>query len=523
MDLDRIDHQPLRARLDARPHPLPLRLQHGGQLRGDVRKDRCRTARVGTQNLLSGVEAGEPQQVRDQPLHAGGMARNDVEKPLARSDLRLVRQRVHRTANRRQRRSQLVGDVGHEVLADLHCTAIVAHVVQHDDHAGLVLLRVRRGARQTHPDRLRAQRDFRLAGPAGFERTPDLLRHFRMPDQLDIVAVDGRLLDLQHAAYRVVGHLHQAAPVHDEHALGHAGENCIRQPAASGQLRETAAELLHGGVERPGHRADLVVPVRTDLRRQVSRRIAPRHRRDHADAPAHRRRSDPGEDESPGESHQQPAGRAALHRRDLVVDRGQRQRQPDERHAGMIDPHGRVQQVALHRRAVAAGHPDASRPGEVDLGPGAVVLHRRQRRAVFGRIADDAPARLDDGHPRAEAQPQRIGLPVQLGDGGTRSASRDEIGHQPRLGHQDRRDPVEELPLEQPGHERGGQQQAETRDTERSKKQPGAESHAWADGLASSSTSLYPNCFTVTIAPASIGSFSRSRRMWTSTVRVPPV
>ena len=37
------------------------------------------------------------------------------------------------------------------------------------------------------------------------------------------------------------------------------------------------------------------------------------------------------------------------------------------------------------------------------------------------------------------------------------------------------------------------------------------------------STSLYPNCFTVTSASVNGGSFSRSRRTWTSTVRVPPV
>ena len=38
-----------------------------------------------------------------------------------------------------------------------------------------------------------------------------------------------------------------------------------------------------------------------------------------------------------------------------------------------------------------------------------------------------------------------------------------------------------------------------------------------------SSASLYPNCLIVSMASVRIGSFSRSRRMWTSTVRVPPV
>ena len=38
-----------------------------------------------------------------------------------------------------------------------------------------------------------------------------------------------------------------------------------------------------------------------------------------------------------------------------------------------------------------------------------------------------------------------------------------------------------------------------------------------------SGSSLYPNCFTVSMASLSTGSFSRSRRMWTSMVRVPPV
>ena len=42
-------------------------------------------------------------------------------------------------------------------------------------------------------------------------------------------------------------------------------------------------------------------------------------------------------------------------------------------------------------------------------------------------------------------------------------------------------------------------------------------------GPGASSTSLYPNCLTVTMALASIGNFSRNRRICTSTVRVPPV
>ena len=189
----------------------------------------------------------------------------------------------------------------------------------------------------------------------------------------------------------------------------------------------------------------------------------------------------------------------------------------------MIDRHCRIQQVALHRRAVAAGHADPGGPGELDLGPGAVVLHRRQGGSILGRVADDTATRIDDGHARAEAPPQRVGLAVEIGHGRSRSAPGDEVGDEPRLGYQVRRDPVEKLPLEQPGHERGGQQQAEARDPERREKQPRAESHDRDGELAFSSTSLYPNCFTVTIAPASIGSFSRSRRMWTSTVRVPPV
>ena len=46
---------------------------------------------------------------------------------------------------------------------------------------------------------------------------------------------------------------------------------------------------------------------------------------------------------------------------------------------------------------------------------------------------------------------------------------------------------------------------------------------AKADRHGTGSVSLYPNCFTVVSASAISGSFSRSRRTWTSTVRVPPV
>ena len=84
------------------------------------------------------------------------MARDDRDKPPRVFGSRvLFAKRFHISANGRQRRAKLVGDVGHEVAPNLVGAPEVGDVVHHEDHA------VRAVA-----DRRRRPRDDRTRGVA---------------------------------------------------------------------------------------------------------------------------------------------------------------------------------------------------------------------------------------------------------------------------------------------------------------------------------------------------------------------
>ena len=154
-------------------------------------------------------------------------------------------------------------------------------------------------------------------------------------------------------------------------------------------------------------------------------------------------------------------------------------------------------------------------PRALDLRPRAVVFDRRQRLAIEIRIANDDAVGGDERDTSPDEPGKRIGLRVELGLGG-RLAVRECFGGEPCLADERALDALVGCGTDRPRHEHRCDNERDCRGDERSKEEASAECHG-------RSTSLYPNCLMVSMLSESGGSFSRRRRMWTSTVRVPPV
>ena len=73
-------------------------------------------------------------------------------------------------------------------------------------------------------------------------------------------------------------------------------------------------------------------------------------------------------------------------------------------------------------------------PGRDDLGARAVVVERRQRGQVLGRVADHAAVRRDEGDPRRRERPDLVRLLVEGLDGAVGATLLEQRRRQPRLG-----------------------------------------------------------------------------------------
>ena len=125
------------------------------------------------------------------------------------------------------------------------------------------------------------------------------------------------------------------------------------------------------------------------------------------------------------------------------------------------------------------------------------------------------PSDRDERDARADQAAERIRLGIELG-AGRGLPVRQRFGSQPRLADERTLDALARDLPHRPRDEHGGDEQRQRRRHERGQEEASAERHG-------RSVSLYPNCLIVSMASVSGGSFSRRRRMWTSTVRVPPV
>ena len=136
MQLGRIAVDLTRLGRDVDRDPLTLRLDRRGEVGNDGAEDLLDVAACSLERLLPRIEPRQPQQVLDQPLHPRRVPRDDLEKlPRVLGIGRLVEQRLDVSANRRQRRAQLVRHVGDEVAPDLIGAAQIGDVVQHEHGA----------------------------------------------------------------------------------------------------------------------------------------------------------------------------------------------------------------------------------------------------------------------------------------------------------------------------------------------------------------------------------------------------
>ena len=188
---------------------------------------------------------------------------------------------------------------------------------------------------------------------------------------------------------------------------------------------------------------------------------------------------------------------------------------------GMAHRHRRVEKLRPHGGAAALG--PARLPGErpPHLRPRAVVLERVEVASGGHRVGDDAPVGSDDRHPRGHLPRGRVHDRVEgLEAGAAGELVLDHPGHEPRLGGEAGEGLVAGPAVER----RAGQEQ------QHGQGHPGRhhrrQHHAPAQrqSLPHSSPSRairYPSDLTVMRRSAIPGSFSRRRRTWTSTVRVP--
>ena len=146
-----------------------------------------------------------------------------------------------------------------------------------------------------------------------------------------------------------------------------------------------------------------------------------------------------------------------------------------------------------------------------------MVFNRRQIGTRHFGIADHSTVGRDEGYARAAELTQPIGFGVRVGQ---RIEVREQGSGEPRLGEQPAFDVGGHVTAQGALDEHRGDDERERRRDEDAEERAGPERHGEGRGASSS---LYPNCLTVVSAVVKSGIFSRSRRTWTSTVRVPPV
>ena len=140
------------------------------------------------------------------------------------------------------------------------------------------------------------------------------------------------LVEPQHPLRGVVDELQPALRIDDDDAFDHAGEDRLHPRRGRAPARASRPpELLHRVVERPRHRAQLVVAVVEPRRRAGRRRDTaarpPRCARTRlADPPGH----DPGDGGAPTSASPSAVSVTLSDRPQLLADVGQRQRHAHE-------------------------------------------------------------------------------------------------------------------------------------------------------------------------------------------------
>ena len=334
-----------------------------------------------------------------------------------------VAERLGVALDRRERRAQLVRDVGDEVAPHAIQLLGLGDVAHHDDGA-LLRAEGRSGERQRATNRLHALEVQAALGALALPSTC-WMRSTNRGSRARSRTSPGRSVrrDAEDLAEGGVQEPDPAAGVGHQHALGHAGDG--------------GAQVIALGLDR----ADLLAGVTRDALQGVCRggraRAArecgrrPRSRRAHAvgradelaerpekgarepprDQGDQRQRGEPGEQQDPGEMAIQGG------------DRGERlaETQDPRAAAAVVDEAGGVEGVVAGGVAVADGTALAAGEGCDDLRSGEVVVHRRE--LVVAAVAVGEHGAVDGDDRDAE-----IGPVDELPQRGARGRGREQEG-----------------------------------------------------------------------------------------------
>ena len=188
---------------------------------------------------------------------------------------RAVLERLGEPLDGRDRRLELVRDVGDEVAAHGLETLEPRDVVEHDDGAGRAALDVRRSSvplacreRSSAPTRMTMSASTgSWPSSAGLD---DALQVGVADDLLDALALGCRRVDVEQARGGVVERDHALVGVDGDDALDHAGEHRLALVALAGERADLLVQFVGHVVEALGHRGELARARHVELVREVA-------------------------------------------------------------------------------------------------------------------------------------------------------------------------------------------------------------------------------------------------------------
>ena len=279
-----------------------------------------------------------------------------------------VEQRLDETLDRRDRRLELVRDVGHEVAAHRLEALEAGHVVEHDHRADglVVVLTSQQGAVGLERAVVvaHAQGEFALHGGAPGQRLGDGALEFGVArDLLDAATYGGAAVGAKQTGGRLVQGDHALVRVDGDHALDHADEHGLALVALARERPDLLVELLGHAVEALRDLGELLRTGHGELVAEVAVGEPAGAVAHEAHLPADASRDEEADQCGGRGDDGRPDADAPVERGQGVVDGGQRHRGA---HRGA--PHGRPARRGRRRTSPPcrawcwSGPPDRSRP-----------------------------------------------------------------------------------------------------------------------------------------------------------------
>jgi hypothetical protein len=381
---------------------------------------------------MARLHPGEIQQILHQRGQPFGVAIGDGQEAIGLVWLLLQcrPRRLQRRAHRRQRRAQLVGDVGHEVLADRLQPANLGDVHQHHQRPATVV--GQGGGVHQEPARPRAiHRHLTGGGPLPLQGLADHglqsgaangLQQGSAQQRRGGVRPAGGLVrglearEQQHPG-RGVGHHDGPGRIHHQHPLLHGLQNAPQPIALLAQGAQGAGQAVGQLIQGARQLPDLVAGLRPDAHVQIARGdlaggggdpaqrtpedLAGQRRQQQGHPQGHRR---------PGEHQLAQPGLGLLH-----LGQPHRQAHHDGPAASGGRPAGQVQHAPLDGGAVPLGPARSHGERQLYLLTAAVVGHPGQVPVGHIRVPQHRAPRVHEGHACPRGPSQLIGQRVPLG------------------------------------------------------------------------------------------------------------